>query len=124
MRLQRSYDDDVKQHGERGSTCHQEREQTGDNTLIDDYTSHPPGARWRLLWSSIFWVFNGDVQVHSLVQEKMEGISIEVLWYAFVGDFIMNLFLNIPMQVNEDDLTDVQAVIDGPPGTPYQGASQ
>ena len=27
----------------------------------------------------------------------------------------------IPMQVNEDDLTDVQAVIDGPPGTPYQG---
>ena len=25
------------------------------------------------------------------------------------------------MQVNEDDLTDVQAVIDGPPGTPYQG---
>ena len=23
--------------------------------------------------------------------------------------------------MNEDDLTDVQAVIDGPPGTPYQG---
>ena len=45
LRLQRSYDDDVKQHGERGSTCHQEREQTGENTLIDDYISHPPGAR-------------------------------------------------------------------------------
>ena len=42
--LQRSYDDDVKQHGERGSTCHQEREQTGD-TLMDNYTSHPPGAK-------------------------------------------------------------------------------
>ena len=25
------------------------------------------------------YFFNGDVQVHSLVQEKMEGISIEVL---------------------------------------------
>ena len=45
LRLQRSYDDDVKQHGERGSTCHQEREQTGDNTLIDDYSSYPPGAK-------------------------------------------------------------------------------
>ena len=42
MRLQRSYDDDVKQHGERGSTCDQEREQTGDNTLTDAYTSYPP----------------------------------------------------------------------------------
>ena len=37
LRLQRSYDDDVKQHGERGSTCHQEREQTGD-ILVDLYT--------------------------------------------------------------------------------------
>merc|ERR1719350_1445480 len=43
---------------------------------------------------------NVSRQVHTLVQEKMEGISIEV---------------------NEDALTDVQAVIDGPPGTPYQG---
>jgi len=39
-------------------------------------------------------------QVHTLAQEKMEGITVEV---------------------NEDDLTDVQALIDGPPGTPYQG---
>ena len=38
-------------------------------------------------------------QVHTLAQEKMEGITI---------------------QINEDDLTDVQATIDGPPGTPYQ----
>merc|ERR1712133_341300 len=27
----------------------------------------------------------------------------------------------LAFEVNEDDLTDVQAVIDGPPGTPYQG---
>merc|ERR1711874_645599 len=39
-------------------------------------------------------------QVHILAQEKMEGIAV---------------------QINEDDLTDIQAVIDGPPGTPYQG---
>lgn len=43
---------------------------------------------------------NVSRQIHTLVQEKMEGISV---------------------QVNEDDLTDVQAIIDGPPGTPYQG---
>ena len=39
-------------------------------------------------------------QVQSLAQEKMEGI---------------NLLLN------EDDMTDIQAVIEGPPGTPYHG---
>merc|ERR1712142_1237435 len=39
-------------------------------------------------------------QVHSLAQEKMEGIVV---------------------CINEDDMTDIQAVIDGPPGTPYQG---
>ena len=39
-------------------------------------------------------------QVHTLAQEKMEGITV---------------------CLNEDDMTDVQAVIDGPPGTPYQG---
>lgn len=39
-------------------------------------------------------------QVHSLAQEKMEGITV---------------------CINEDDMTDIQAVIDGPPGTPYQG---
>lgn len=39
-------------------------------------------------------------QVQTLVQEKLEGI---------------NLLLN------EDDMTDIQAVIEGPPGTPYQG---
>jgi ubiquitin-conjugating enzyme E2 S len=27
----------------------------------------------------------------------------------------------IAIEVNEDDMTDIQAVIDGPPGTPYQG---
>ena len=66
------------------------------------------------------WSFKGDVQVHSLVQEKMEGISIEVLFYTFCWSSFHKHLL-IPMQVNEDDLTDVQAVIDGPPGTPYQG---
>jgi len=39
-------------------------------------------------------------QVQSLAQEKMEGIN---------------------LLVNDDDLTDIQAVIEGPPGTPYQG---
>merc|ERR1719210_3105248 len=39
-------------------------------------------------------------QVQALAQEKMEGIN---------------------LVVNEDDMTDVQAVIEGPPGTPYQG---
>lgn len=39
-------------------------------------------------------------QVHTLAQEKMEGITV---------------------CLNEDDMTDIQAVIDGPPGTPYQG---
>jgi len=39
-------------------------------------------------------------QLQTLVHEKMEGI---------------NLLLN------EDDLTDIQAVIDGPPSTPYHG---
>merc|ERR1719228_158516 len=39
-------------------------------------------------------------QVQTLAQEKLEGI---------------NLLLN------EDDMTDIQAVIEGPPGTPYQG---
>eukprot|EP00092_Neocalanus_flemingeri_P020924 GFUD01022668.1.p1 GENE.GFUD01022668.1~~GFUD01022668.1.p1 ORF type:complete len:216 (-),score=53.27 GFUD01022668.1:155-745(-) len=39
-------------------------------------------------------------QVKDLVQEKMEGIAVVI---------------------NEDDMTDIQAVIDGPPGTPYQG---
>ena len=29
------------------------------------------------------WSFKGDVQVHSLVQEKMEGISIEVIFDIF-----------------------------------------
>ena len=73
--------------------------------------------------------------MHSLVQEKMEGISIEVGYFSFYN--FKHLFISsylggilfgwawsnlIPLQVNEDDLTDVQAVIDGPPGTPYQGA--
>ena len=39
-------------------------------------------------------------QVQSLAQEKMEGIN---------------------LLINEDDMTDIQAVIDGPPGTPYHG---
>merc|ERR1719410_2572568 len=39
-------------------------------------------------------------QVQALAQEKMEGIN---------------------LVVNEDDMTDIQAVIEGPPGTPYQG---
>ena len=50
-------------------------------------------------------------------------------WKELVLRCVFNTFcwssfhkhLLIPMQVNEDDLTDVQAVIDGPPGTPYQG---
>ena len=69
---------------------------------------------------TLVWSFKDDVQVHSLVQEKMEGISIEVLFYTFCWSSFHKHLL-IPMQVNEDDLTDVQAVIDGPPGTPYQG---
>ena len=39
-------------------------------------------------------------QVQTLAQEKMEGIN---------------------LLINEDDMTDIQAVIDGPPGTPYHG---
>ena len=39
-------------------------------------------------------------QVQLLAQEKMEGIQ---------------------TIVNEEDLTDIQAIIEGPPGTPYQG---
>ena len=39
---------------------------------------------------------HGDAQVHSLVQEKMEGISIEVRYflvgYFLVGDFGWILF--------------------------------
>ena len=69
---------------------------------------------------TLVWSFKDDVQVHSLVQEKMEGISIEVRFYTFCWSSFHKHLL-IPMQVNEDDLTDVQAVIDGPPGTPYQG---
>ena len=34
LRLQRSYDDDVKQYGERCSTCHQECQQTGGDDLV------------------------------------------------------------------------------------------
>ena len=39
-------------------------------------------------------------QVQALAQDKMEGIN---------------------LLVNDDDMTDIQAVIEGPPGTPYQG---
>ena len=39
-------------------------------------------------------------QVQSLAQEKMEGIN---------------------LLINDDDLTDIQAIIEGPPETPYQG---
>ena len=39
-------------------------------------------------------------QVQSLAQEKMEGIN---------------------LLINDDDMTDIQAIIEGPPETPYQG---
>ncbi|XP_023322425.1 ubiquitin-conjugating enzyme E2 S [Eurytemora carolleeae] len=39
-------------------------------------------------------------QAQALVQEKMEGIHV---------------------LLNDDDMTDIQAVLDGPPGTPYTG---
>jgi len=39
-------------------------------------------------------------QAQALVQEKMEGIQVIL---------------------NDDDMTDIQALIDGPPGTPYSG---
>jgi len=39
-------------------------------------------------------------QAQTLVQEKMEGINVIL---------------------NDDDMTDIQAVLDGPPGTPYNG---
>ena len=39
-------------------------------------------------------------QVQTLAQEKMEGIN---------------------LLINDDDLTDIQAIIEGPPETPYHG---
>ena len=39
-------------------------------------------------------------QVQTLAQEKMEGIN---------------------MLINDEDMTDIQAIIEGPPTTPYQG---
>jgi len=39
-------------------------------------------------------------QAQELAQEKMEGISVVL---------------------NDDDMTDIQAIVDGPPGTPYAG---
>ena len=39
-------------------------------------------------------------QVQTLAQEKMEGIH---------------------MLINDEDMTDIQAIIEGPPTTPYQG---
>ena len=52
----------------------------------------------------------------------MEGISIEVGYFLIGLEVAVVVVSNcISLQVNEDDLTDVQAVIDGPPGTPYQG---
>ena len=53
----------------------------------------------------------------------LDTFWLETLVGYFLVGFAVNVGVSnfIPLQVNEDDLTDVQAVIDGPPGTPYQG---